>query len=125
MLTKPKNLTDKQWAFVLRLPQDWNQTQSYKDVYDPQMGDNSAAASASALLRNPKIRLALSDAFKEAAMSLEEALIGISEIARNETNDLQARLRAYEMIGRGHAAFTDKVQSEALVKIVVDVKDEE
>lgn len=110
IIKRPEGLTDKQWQFVLLLPQNnWNQTKTYREVYDPNMGDNAAAAGASRLLRNGKIRNALKPAFNDAAMGLEEMLAGIADIARDERNSKQDRLRAYDMIGRTHAAFTENL----------------
>jgi phage terminase small subunit len=123
MNKKPNDLTEKEWKFVLRYPLDFNGTKSYKETYGVT-DDNVAAVSAYRLLRKPKIRAALKDVYKEAAMDLDEMLSGIADIARNENNDLQARLRAYEMIGRGHAAFTDKIKSEGDVTINVTLDDD-
>jgi hypothetical protein len=75
----------------LRYPLDFNGTKSYKETYGVT-DDNVAAVSAYRLLRKSKIRAALKDVYKEAAMDLDEMLSGIADIARNENNDLQARL---------------------------------
>ena len=119
-LTKPDNLTDKQWAFVLEYPKDWNATQA---AIRAGYSKNTASEIGYENLTKPQIREALQAAYEAATMSLEEALAGISKIARDEDNDLQARLRAYEMIGRRNAAFTDKIQGEQITHIIVDVQE--
>jgi len=125
-MDKPDYLTDKQWDFVVNLPVlDWNGTKAYHKAYGQQKNDNIAASGASRLLRNPKIREALKGAYEQAAMPLEEMLFGLSEIARNESNDLHARLRAYEMIGKGHSAFTSVVKSDTNLNINVRFDREE
>lgn len=55
-LTEELELTGKQKAFCREYIFDWNATRSYRAAYPDTTNDNSAAASASALLRNPKIQ---------------------------------------------------------------------
>ena len=120
-LTKPKNLTDKQWAFVLEYPKDWNATQA---AIRAGYSKDTAQAIGWENLTKPLIKDALKSVYETMAMSTEEMFARLNHEASHNI-EAADRLRALGLIGRGHAAFTDKVQSEASVKIVVDVSDEE
>lgn len=122
-MNKPDNLTDKQWAFVLEYGEHWNATDAYMSAYG-QKDKNVAASCGSRLLSNAKIRTALKGAYEQAAMPLEEMLAGIASIARDEGANNNDRLRAYELIGKGHAAFTDKVKSDVDLNINVRFNDD-
>ena len=117
-MKKPENLTDKQWAFVLRYPLDFNGTQSYMDIYG-EKDENVAASSASRLLRNAKIKTVLKSVYEEMAMPVEEMFVRLRKEAtvNSEAGD---RLRALGMIGKGHAAFVDKVEQDTTLNINVN-----
>jgi phage terminase small subunit len=121
-MEKPENLTNKQWAFVLEYPKDWNATQAAKRA---GYSENTAGSIGTENLSKPAIRAALSQAFKDAAMETEELFAGVANIARNEKEEVRDRLRAYEMIGRGHAAFTDKVKQDTDLNITIKFEDVE
>jgi phage terminase small subunit len=60
-IPKESGLTMKQRIFCQEYIFDWNATRAYRTAYVSATNDNSAAASASALLRNPKIQKYVSD----------------------------------------------------------------
>jgi len=111
-MVKPANLTDKQWAFVLEYPKDWNATQA---AIRAGYSQNTAGATGWENLTKPEIKEALSRVYTELAMPVEEMFARIAAVARTD-NDLTA----LGMIGKGHAAFTDKVtqQGELVIRVV-------
>ena len=60
-IPKESGLTIKQRIFCQEYIFEWNATKAYRAAYVSVTNDNSAAASASALLRNPKIQKYVSD----------------------------------------------------------------
>ena len=91
------------------------------------------------MLRNAKVRAYLTDRYKEFAMTSDEVLMRLADIARASVSDFcdengtidwkkiaeygypiksfakgsklefESKLRALELIGRAHAMFTDKI----------------
>ena len=122
-IKRPDDMKDEHWQFVCLLPQNnWNRTKTYKQIYG-DMDDSVAAASASRLLRNVKVRDALKNAYADAAMGLEEMFAEIATIARNEAEETRSRLRALELVGKGHAAFTDKIKQDSELTINIQYGD--
>lgn len=156
-LVKPDNLTNKQWAFVLEYPKDWNATQA---AIRAGYSKDTAHAIGWENLRKPEIEAAMIDAFNSMAMGSQEMWAAIAKIARGIPQNLQNflehgslqdvidagygdliksytetqhgyrielydRKSALEMIGRGHAAFTDRHESEQTTHIMVDIKGED
>lgn len=75
VLAEELELNEKQKEFCRQYIYDWNATRSYRAAYPDTTNDNSAAASASALLRNPKIEKYIEDI----QMDLEK-MAGISRL---------------------------------------------
>lgn len=119
-MNKPDNLTDKEWAFCLEYPKDWNGTQA---AIRAGYSSNSAAEIAYENLRKPHIKAALKSVYEELAMSTEELFARLKYEA-TENPDAADRLRALGMIGKGHAAFTDKVEQDTTLRIVIDEVEE-
>lgn len=59
-----------------------NGTRAYQSIYGEDLDDNVAAASASQLLRNPKVSEAIDERLRESAMSANEVLARLAEQAR-------------------------------------------
>lgn len=118
-MEKPDNLTTKEWMFILKYPQNgFNGTKTYMEVYESSNA-NAAGVEAHHLLRKPKIKAAMKEMFSEMTMPLEEALVLLAEIARDD-NQTSERRQALNSIVRGHGGFTDKVQQDTTLHIVVD-----
>ena len=86
-------LTPQQEAFCLAWSKTGNATQSYKDAGYKATNDNSAAASASALLKRPKIQKRIQELMAKAnrakIMDIKETQERLSNIARRlETEDV-------------------------------------
>lgn len=92
-------LTGKQRAFAIEYPKDYNGTQS---AIRAGYSKNGAGVTAHHLLKNPKIIEELDRVYAGTVMSANEALAGVSAIARGLTPDctVSDRLRAYDFIGK-------------------------
>ena len=134
------NLTNKQFLFCEHYIQTSNGTLSSKLAGYKGKDDNSHAARASHLLRNDKVRDYLADRYKEFAMTSDEVLMRLANIARASLTDycdergtidwkkvhkdgyafksikkgskleLESKLRALELIGKAQSMFTDKLE---------------
>lgn len=82
---KPSDFdTPKHAEFVVNyFKLNMNATRSYKATYGDELSDNSAAASASALLRNPKIAAAIKAELKSRILSQEEILSRLAEMGQS------------------------------------------
>jgi len=80
--TNPHELTDLQLRFCHEYVKDLNKTQAYKRAGYNVTSDNSAGASASALLRNPRIQAYLGEiaGLSNVAIVAEVAAIALSRI---------------------------------------------
>ena len=116
-MDKPKNLTDKQWAFVCEYPKDWNATQA---AIRAGYSKKTAEAIGWENLRKHEIKAALKSVYETLAMSSQEMFSRLNHIAADKGEDTPDRLRALGMIGKGHAAFVDKVESDTTLNINVN-----
>ena len=134
------NLTQKQFLFCEYLIQTRNGTKSAKLAGYKGKDDNAFAAMASRMLRNDKVQAYLSNRYKEVAMSSDEVLMHLANIARASLSDycdengtidwakvakdsyalksmkrgskleFESKLRALELIGKAQSMFTDKLE---------------
>ena len=134
------NLTNKQFLFCEHYIQTSNATLSARLAGYSGKNDNSFAAMGSRLLRTVKIRAYLADRYKEFAMSSDEVLMRLANIARASLTDycdengtidwakvhkdgyafksinkgskleFESKLRALELIGKAQAMFSDKLE---------------
>lgn len=96
--------TPKHAAFVAEyFKRNMNGTRAYQAVYGENLSDESAAASASALLRNPKVSAAVKAELKSRIMEADEILARLSEM--------------------GKAAHAEYIMSDGSVDIARMVKD--
>jgi len=132
------NLTNKQFLWAEYYIQYHNGTKAAR-LAGYKGDDNALAVIASRNLRNAKIRAYLADRYKEFAMTSDEVLMRLANIARASLTDycaedgtvdwkkvhkdgyafksvkkgskleFESKLRALELIGRAHAMFTDKI----------------
>ena len=121
-LNKPDNLTDKQWAFVLEYPKDWNATQA---AIRAGYSQNTAQQIGFENLTKPVIKAALSQAYKDAAMDTEEMFAILGKMARGKVAQENTQIRALELIGKGHAAFTDKIKQDTDLNVRISFEEDE
>lgn len=120
-LNRPDDLTDKQWQFVLEYPKDWNATQA---AIRAGYAQNSAQQIGFENLSKPVIKAALSQAYSDAAMPTEEMFAILGNMARGKVAHENSQIRALELIGKGHAAFTDRVKQDTDLNVTIVHKDE-
>lgn len=134
-----RGLTTKQFLWAEYLIQYRNGTKAAK-LAGYKGNDNVLAGIGHANLRNPKIRAYLADRYKEFAMTSDEVLMRLANIARASLTDycdengtidwkkvhkdgyalksikkgskleFESKLRALELIGKAQAMFTDKLE---------------
>lgn len=107
VLAEELELTEKQKAFCREYIFDWNATRSYRAAYPDTTNDNSAAASSSALLRNPKIQKYIEDIQKDL-----EKMAGISRLkVMNEHIKM-----AFSSIAHLHNTWIERKEFETLTE---------
>lgn len=130
-----KRPPDRMMMFAAEYVIDFNGTRAYKAVYGENLSDNTAAVSASKLLRNPKVcseteRL-ISEITNRRAERKARVTAGLEEIAysddsidviRNKEGEIlevsrKDKIRAYELLGKMEGMFTDVVKNDSTVEI--------
>lgn len=107
VLAEELELTEKQKSFCREYIFDWNATRSYRAAYPDTTNDNSAAASASALLRNPKIEKYIDDIQKDL-----EKMAGISRLrVMNEHIKM-----AFSSIAHLHNTWIERKEFDSLTE---------
>ncbi len=140
-------MTEKQKKFADEYLVDLNGTRAYKAAYPSVKNDNTAAAGASELLRNPKVRAYLDERLEqlrsERTADIQEILEYLTAVMRGEEKEekmaanalgeMEAynvrnqanQLKAAELLGKRFGLFTDKVNvsGSGVVQIVDDIPD--
>lgn len=127
-----EKLTQKQKAFADEYLAGKSQTQAYKDAYDAGMSDDAAAALASRMIRNIKVKAyiekrladASSDQSKRIAKA-DEVLSFLTSVMRGEVQDrctTTDRIKASELLGKRHGLFTEKLEVKGSVSIADTLK---
>lgn len=138
-------MTDKQKRFCDEYLIDCNGTRAYKAAYPSVKKDNTAAASAAALLRNPNVQKYIAAAAEklhnEKTADAREVLEYLTSVLRGgkeqvlrgvgqgeqviDTMQVGAkdRLKAAELLAKRYGLFTDNVNvsGEGVVQIVDDI----
>ena len=104
-------LTPKQRAFCREYIVDHNATLAYGRA---GYSENGAAASASTLLRNPKVVEEIEKledvASKRATMLLDEIVSGVEKIAKDGEESTKDRLKAYDMLLKVQGVYTQRYE---------------
>ncbi len=105
---KPK-VSDKRIVFAEQyIIHNRNATVAYKAVYGQDLNDNTAAVSASKLLRNPKIQEYLKGRFSVLELDADYVLKKLKNLAETAKSD-STKLQAAVAIGRSLGMFSDNV----------------
>ncbi|SDX87811.1 terminase small subunit [Tepidimicrobium xylanilyticum] len=139
-------LTEKQRIFCIEYLKDLNGTRAYKVAYPHVKNDNTAAAAASRLLRNVKIKSFIDKKLKEIEdkkiAKAEEVLKYLTSVMRGEETEevvvvegigegmssattikkqvgARERIKAAELLGKRYALFTEKVDIEGNMGVVI------
>ena len=121
---RPKPLSPRQVLFTQGVIQGKSLRQAYRDAYGNDTGsDASISASANKLMKDPRIKHILEEAWEETAEHLSEdlaaskryvlkGLLALSKKAKQEGT----RLKALELMGKAAGLFTPTdVQDKAVV----------
>jgi len=113
-------LTGKQQKFIDEYLKCFNATKAAELAgYTAKNGTLRSIGSEN--LTKPNIKKVIAQHFQASAMSAEEAVSLLAEIARGKVDDgtkvkVSDRNRALELIGKAHGIYTDKVQIDATVQ---------
>jgi hypothetical protein len=123
-IRRPKPLSPRQVLFTTGVIQGKSLRQAYRDAYANDTGsDASISASANKLMKDPRIKKILDDAWEETAEHLSEdlaaskryvlkGLLALSKKAKQEGT----KLKALELMGKAAGLFTPtEVQDKAVV----------
>lgn len=121
---RPKPLSPRQVLFTQGVIQGKSLRQAYRDAYGNDTGsDASISASANKLMKDPRIKKILEDAWEETAEHLSEdlaaskryvlkGLLALSKKAKQEGT----KLKALELMGKAAGLFTPtEVQDKAVI----------
>ena len=124
-------LTPKQEAFVQNIIQGMSQADAYRSAYpNNKMTDKTVWESASKLMANPKVTARLSELRNELAkpsiMSAQERLEWLTERIADESIDINAKLKAIDIMNKMQGEYTQKVEAEVknAVSIHIELSDD-
>jgi len=123
-IQRPRPLSPRQMLFTTGVIQGKSLRQAYRDAYGNDTGsDASISASANKLMKDPRIKYILEEAWEETAEHLSEdlaaskryvlkGLLALSKRAKQEGT----KLRALELMGKASGLFTlSDVQDKAVI----------
>ena len=121
---RPKPLSPRQVLFCQGVIQGKSLRQAYRDAYANDTGsDASISASANKLMKDPRIKRVLEEAWEETVEHLSEdlaaskryvlkGLLALSKVAKQEGT----KLKALELMGKAAGLFTPtEVQDKAVI----------
>lgn len=141
-----KGLTDKQKQFCDEYLVDLNATRAYKAVYKNCKKDDTAAACASKLLRNAKVKAYIDEQLEkissERTADAKEVMEYLTSVMRGESSseivvvegtgdgcsnavkvsknpDEKERLKAAELLGKRFGLFKEKVEVAGNIPVVI------
>lgn len=140
-------MTEKQKIFADEYLIDLNGTRAYKAAYPNVKKDNSAAARANKLLKNKEIdeyiQNRLDELADERVAKQQEVMEYLTSVLRGKSTssvlamcgdgcqevidkppDERERLKAAEMLGKRYRLWTDKVEVEGAIPVVITGEDE-
>lgn len=121
---KEKGLNQKQRLFVEAYLAEPNAT---KAAMKAGYSKKTAYSQGHDLLKKPEIRLALEQRVQKAVITADEVLHGIREIALEGERQAD-RLRAYELLGKHLALFTEKqdvnLSGEVATRVILPEDDD-
>ena len=128
---KPDNKTEKltlrQMRFVREYVKCGNQQQSYINAGFESTNYKSISASASRLMKMPKIQKAIQLEVEKIGLgggeilTAEEVLINLTDIVLNPNSTEPAKLKALELLGKRYKLFTDTKDSSSNTEIILQL----
>lgn len=103
------NKIDKRIVFAEKyITLNFNATVAYRETYGEHLNHNTAAVSASHLLRNPKIQEYLRDRLAVLELDSNYVLRKLKDLAENAKSD-GTKLQAIMAIGKSLGMFSDNI----------------
>lgn len=112
-----RELTTKQRLFVEAYLANPNATQA---AINAGYSKKTAGSQGERLLRNVEIAALLEKRVDEAIITANEVLLGVKEIAVSKEERSSDRLKAYELLGKHLAMWTDKVEQSGKTAIEIE-----
>ena len=116
-------MTEKKKRFCDEYLADLNGTRAYKAAYTSVKSDHTAAVNAGRLLTNADVRAYLDERLEalrsEKTATAQEVMEYLTAVMRDGDEATAARIKAAELLGKRFALFTDKIDSNAPVTIVI------
>lgn len=116
-------MTEKQKRFADEYLVDRNGTRAYKAVYQSVKNEAVASSCAYKLLRNADIKRYIDEQTEqlhnERTADAAEVMEFLTEVMRDEGEGSVSRLKAAELLGKRYGMFTEKIDSNAPVTIVI------
>lgn len=130
--TLENGLTLKQSAFIDYYIESLNGSQSYQKAFSTPNRSPSRRTSevnACRLLKHPNVQPIIEERLQamanERQANASEVIEFLTSTMRNEEEKTTERIKAAELIGKRHALFTDKVDSNQNVEIEINLMDED
>lgn len=124
-------LTPKQEAFVQNILQGMNQADAYRSAYScKNMSDNAIYVNASKLAADDKVALRLKELrdqlAKPSIMTAQERLEWLTERIADEEVDINAKLKAIDIMNKMQGEYVQKVETELknAVSIHIELSDD-
>ena len=134
-------MTDKQKFFADEYLTDLNATRAYLKIYKNCKTDGAAAACASKLLRNAKVKKYIEERLEEVrsekVADIQEVMEYLTSVMRGERKEEalvwagdgkqeiteisvseKDKLKAAELLGKRHGMFTEKIDMGGVAKVV-------
>jgi phage terminase small subunit len=120
-------LTQNQEQFVQNILQGMSQADAYRSAYPNQrMSDKTIWESASKLMANPKVITRLTELRNELAkpsiMSAQERLEWLTERIADEEVDINAKLKAVDIMNKMQGEYVQKVEAAVNSEININIE---
>ena len=120
-------LTAKQEQFVQNIIQGMSQADAYRSAYPNQrMSDKTVWETASKLMTNPKVIARLTELRNQLAkpsiMSAQERLEWLTERITDDDVDINAKLKAIDIMNKMQGEYVQKVEAEVTNAISINIE---
>lgn len=119
-------LTQKQEKFVRNIVEGMSQAEAYRNAYNAQkMSSKTVWVKASQLRADDKVRVReqelRDEAAKKAIMSLQERMVWLSGIVKNDEESTKDRLSANDQLNKIEGSYITKVEGNLNVSKLEDL----
>ena len=120
-------LTAKQEQFVQNIIQGMSQADAYRSAYNcKRMSDNAIYVNASKLVADAKVALRIKELREQLAtpaiMSAQERLEWLTERITDDDVDINAKLKAIDIMNKMQGEYVQKVEAEVKNAISINIE---